>query len=150
MRPRSSRPFSNFADVIPFPRPSAGQPSGPPAATPPPRLLDRVRAILRARHYSRRTEESYVAWIRRYIHFHGRRHPADLGEPELTRFLSALATERQVSASTQNQALAALLFLYQTVLEARSPGWRESSTPNAPNVCRSSSRAARSLPSSRR
>jgi len=150
MRPRSSHPFSKAADVIPFLRPSAGQPSGPPAETPPPRLLDRVRAILRARHYSRRTEESYVAWIRRYIHFHGRRHPADLGEPELTRFLSALATERQVSASTQNQALAALLFLYQTVLEARSPGWRESSTPNAPNVCRSSSRAARSLPSSRR
>ena len=142
MRPRSSHPFSKAADVIPFLR--------PPAETPPPRLLDRVRAILRARHYSRRTEESYVAWIRRYIHFHGRRHPADLGEPELTRFLSALATERQVSASTQNQALAALLFLYQTVLEARSPGWRESSTPNDPNACRSSSRAARSPPSSRR
>src|SRR4029079_4834760 len=124
MRPRSSRPFSNFADVIPFPRPSAGQPSGPPAATPPPRLLDRVRAILRARHYSRRTEESYLGWIRRYIHFHGRRHPDELGEPEITRFLSALATERQVSASTQNQALAALLFLYQTVLE-REIAWLE-------------------------
>jgi len=87
-------------------------------------LLDRVRAILRARHYSRRTEESYLGWIRRYIHFHGRRHPGELGEPEITRFLSALATERQVSASTQNQALAALLFLYQTVLE-REIAWLE-------------------------
>ena len=86
--------------------------------------MDRVRGVLRARHYSRRTEESYVAWIRRFIHFHGRRHPADLGEPEITAFLSALATERQVSASTQNQALAALLFLYQTVLE-RDIAWLE-------------------------
>jgi integron integrase len=73
--------------------------------------------VLRARHYSPRTEESYVAWIRRFIHFHDRRHPDVLGEPEITAFLSALATERHVSASTQNQALAALLFLYQQVLE---------------------------------
>ena len=91
---------------------------------PPPRLLDRVRAVLRARHYSRRTEESYVGWIKRFILFHGRRHPADLGEPEITGFLSALATERHVSASTQNQALAALLFLYQRVLE-RQLDWLE-------------------------
>jgi integron integrase len=120
----SSRPFSTSANVVPFPRPSSGQPSGPRAEPAPPRLLDRVRAVLRARHYSRRTEESYVAWIRRYIHFHGRRHPGELGEPEITGFLSALATERQVSASTQNQALAALLFLYQTVLE-REIAWLE-------------------------
>jgi len=80
--------------------------------------------VLRARHYSRRTEESYVGWIRRFIHFHGRRHPADLGEPEITAFLNALATERQVSASTQNQALAALLFLYQSVL-GREIAWLE-------------------------
>jgi len=81
-----------------------------------------VRAVLRTRHYSLRTEESYVAWIRRYIIFHDRRHPAALGEPDITRFLSALATERHVSASTQNQALAALLFLYQAVLD-REIGW---------------------------
>jgi integron integrase len=95
-----------------------------PAIPPPPRLLDRVRAVLRSRHYSRRTEESYVAWIRRFIHFHGRQHPANLGEPEITGFLSALATDRHVSASTQNQALAALLFLYKQVLE-RQIDWLE-------------------------
>ncbi len=81
-----------------------------------------MRAVLRARHYSPRTEESYVAWIRRFVLFHGRRHPDDLGEPEITTFLSALATERHVSASTQNQALAALLFLYERVLN-REIAW---------------------------
>jgi integron integrase len=67
------------------------------------------------RHYSRRTEKAYVAWIRRFIVFHGKRHPREMGEPEVTRFLSFLA-ERQVSASTQNQALSAVLFLYDQVL----------------------------------
>jgi integron integrase len=124
VHPRSSRPHSTSSAVIPFPRPNAGQSSGTPAEAPPPRLLDRVRAVLRARHYSRRTEESYIAWIRRYIHFHGRRHPGELGEPEITGFLSALATEQKVSASTQNQALAALLFLYQNVLD-REIAWLE-------------------------
>jgi hypothetical protein len=70
----------------------------------PPRLLDRVRQALRARHYSRRTEESYVAWIRRYIVFHGKRHPIELGAPEVTRFLTWLAVDGRVAASTQNQA----------------------------------------------
>ncbi len=78
-----------------------------------PRLLDRVRGALRARHYSRRTEESYVAWIRRYIFFHDKRHPIELGAPEVTRFLTSLAVEGRVAASTQNQALSALLFLYR-------------------------------------
>ena len=80
-----------------------------------PRLLDRVRDALRARHYSRRTEDAYVAWIRRYIIFHGKRHPAEMGGAEVTRFLSSLAVEGQVAASTQNQALSALLFLYRDV-----------------------------------
>ncbi len=79
-------------------------------------LLQQVRQAIRTRHYSRRTEEVYVRWIRRYIRFHGLRHPADLGASDLTRFLSSLAVERHVSASTQNQALAALLFLYREVL----------------------------------
>jgi integrase len=83
---------------------------------PPPRLLDRVRAATRLRHLSRRTEKAYVHWIRRFVVFHGKRHPTEMGEPEVTRFLSALATEGHVSASTQNQALAALLFLYRVVL----------------------------------
>ena len=81
-----------------------------------PRLLDRVREALRARHYSRSTEKAYVAWIRRYIFFHGKRHPAEMGGPEINLFLTGLATRRKVSASTQNQALAALLFLYRNVL----------------------------------
>src|SRR6266550_6217268 len=88
-----------------------------PLPSPRPRLLDRVRAALRARHYSRRTEETYVAWIRRYIFFHDKRHPAELGAPEVTRFLTSLAVDGHVAASTQNQALSALLFLYGQVLE---------------------------------
>jgi integron integrase len=87
-----------------------------PAAVPPPRLLDRVREAIRARHYSRRTEKAYVGWIRRYILFHGKRHPAEMSAPELTRFLSSLAGDGHVAASTQNQALSALLFLYRDVL----------------------------------
>ena len=85
--------------------------------TPPPKLLDRVRQALRARHYSPRTERAYVAWIRRYIVFHGKRHPMEMGNQEVTAFLSALATRQKVSASTQNQAFSALLFLYREVLE---------------------------------
>src|SRR5262245_5947987 len=85
------------------------------------RLLDRVREALRARHYSRRTEEAYIAWIRRYIFFHGKRHPAEMGAPEITRFLSSLAVGDKVAASTQNQALGALLFLYRDVLELDLP-----------------------------
>jgi integron integrase len=81
-----------------------------------PRLLDRVREAIRLRHYSRRTERAYVAWIRRYILFHGKRHPADMGAEEVSSFLSSLAVESRVSASTQNQALGALLFLYGPVL----------------------------------
>lgn len=82
----------------------------------PPRLLDRVRSALRARHYSRRTEKAYVAWIIRFIVFHDKRHPKDMGEREVTHFLSSLATKDKLSASSQNQALAAILFLYGNVL----------------------------------
>ena len=89
-----------------------------------PRLLDRVREAIRLRHYSRRTEQAYVAWIRRFIVFHGRRHPRELGEREVTAFLSSLAV-RGVSASTQNQALSAVLFLYGAVLGQRLPWMNE-------------------------
>jgi integrase len=92
-----------------------------PSGAPKPRLLDRARTAIRARHYSRRTEKAYVAWIRRDIFFHDKRHPIEMGAPEVTRFLSALATEGQVAASTQNQALGALLFLYREVLEVDLP-----------------------------
>src|SRR6266480_680888 len=97
--------------------------AGPPAP-PEPRLLDRVRAALRARHGSRRTEEVYVAWIRRYVLFHGKRHPTAMGAPEVTRFYTSLAVEGHVAASTQNQALSALLFLYREVLGVGLP-WLE-------------------------
>ena len=73
-----------------------------PAATPKPRLLDRVREAIRARHCSRRTEKTCVAWIWRFIFFHGKRHPAEMGAPEITRFLTSLAVDRKVAASTQN------------------------------------------------
>ncbi|NWG20514.1 MAG: integron integrase [Chloroflexi bacterium] len=82
----------------------------------PPKLLDQVRAVLRARHYSRRTEETYVDWIRRFVHFHVLRHPRDLGRVEVEAFLTHLAVDLNVAASTQNQARAALLFLYREVL----------------------------------
>ena len=82
----------------------------------PGRLLDRVREALELRHYSARTVDAYVAWVRRFVLFQGRRHPATMGAPEVTVFLSHLASTARVSASTQNQALAALLFLYAKVL----------------------------------
>jgi integron integrase len=82
----------------------------------PPKLLDRVRQAIRLRHYSRRTEDAYVYWIRRYIVFHGKVHPASLGTADVVAFLSWLAEHGRVSASTQNQALSALLFLYRSVL----------------------------------
>jgi integron integrase len=86
-----------------------------------PRLLDQVRREIRLRHYSRRTEEAYVRWIRRYVLFHGKRHPAELGPREVSAFLTHLATEDNVAASTQNQALCALVFLYRHVLEQPFP-----------------------------
>ena len=88
---------------------------------PPPRLLDRLRAEIRTRHYSIRTESAYVDWARRFILFHGKRHPLEMGAAEVGAFLSALATQRKVAASTQNQAKSALLFLYGQVLKVELP-----------------------------
>ena len=81
------------------------------------RLLDRVREAVRARHYSIRTEEAYLRWIREYILFSDRRHPSELGAAAISAFVSHLAVKRNVAASTQNQALSALLFLYREVLD---------------------------------
>jgi integrase len=83
---------------------------------PPPRLLGQLRQAIRLRHYSLRTETAYVDWVRRYIHFHGLRHPTTLGAAEVTAFLSHLATDRSVAAATQAQARSAVLFLYRHVL----------------------------------
>jgi len=92
--------------------------ASPAAASPAsaPKLLPSVRRALRVRHYSRRTEEAYVGWIRRFVRFHGLRHPAELGEREIAEFLTHLATGARVAASTQTQALSALLFLYRDIL----------------------------------
>jgi Phage integrase, N-terminal SAM-like domain len=84
---------------------------------PPKKLLDQVRDAIRLKHYSYRTEETYIQWIRRYILFHDKRHPQEMGVPEIKSFLTHLAVEGNVTASTQNQALNAILFLYRHVLQ---------------------------------
>jgi integron integrase len=84
-----------------------------------PKLLDRVRWQLRAKHYSIRTEEAYIDWTRRFILFHRKRHPDEMGEEEISAFLTHLAVNKNVAASTQNQAFSALLFLYQQVLDRK-------------------------------
>src|SRR6516225_1592934 len=100
-----------------MPNPTLGQPNVPRA----PKLLDRVRETMRTSRYSQRTEAAYVDWIKRYIRFHGIRHPQEMGADEVKAFLSHLATQMNVAASTQNQAFSALLFLYQEVLKERLP-----------------------------
>lgn len=98
-----------------------------PVHTKPKRLLDQARDKLRTLHYSYRTEYAYVGWIKRFVLFHDKRHPREMGRPEVETFLTHLATRRGVSASTQNQALCALLFLYKHVL-GEELGWIEGMT----------------------
>jgi len=93
-------------------------PNDPPESSKP-KLFDRIRWHLRVKHYSLRTEELYLHWIRRFILFHQKRHPSEMGEEEIAAFLSHLAINRHVAASTQNQAFSALLFLYQQVLDRK-------------------------------
>jgi integron integrase len=96
---------------------SPAAPTAKPTSSPQkPKLLDQIRQVIRTRHYSYMTEKAYVGWIKRFIFFHNKRHPAEMGEAEIAQFLSALAQEKHVSASTQNQALNALLFLYHEAL----------------------------------
>lgn len=92
--------------------------AAPPTALKP-KLLDHVRQAIRTRHYSYMTEKAYVSWIKRFIFFHDRRHPAEMGEREIAKFLSSLATDSKVSALTQNQAFHSILFLYQEVLQRK-------------------------------
>lgn len=104
-------PYTSYPESTPvLPAVNEGE---PPAHKP--RLMTQVRRELKARHYSPRTEKSYVGWIKRFIHFYNLRHPAEMAEPEINTFLTHLAVEQKVSASTQNQALSALLFLYRYV-----------------------------------
>ena len=81
-----------------------------------PKLLDQVRDRIRTKHYSIRTEQTYIDWIKRFILFHDKRHPAKMGEKEITAFLTHLAVNRKVAASTQNQALSAIVFLYREII----------------------------------
>ena len=106
--------------------PPAPEPASPPLSSAirnphsaigtPPRLLDQLRGEIRLRHYSLRTEQTYVDWVRRFILFHGKRHPRQMGTSEIRAFLSELAVRGNIAASTQNQALNALVFLYRHVL----------------------------------
>ncbi|MGH7784523.1 MAG: integron integrase, partial [Candidatus Binatia bacterium] len=105
----SQRPQDSIAQVAAISFPAAQKP----------KLLDQVRQAIRTRHYSEKTEKAYVHWIKRFIFFHNKRHPAEMAELELGQFLSSLATDGHVSASTQNQAFNALLFLYHEVLNKK-------------------------------
>src|ERR1700757_4361595 len=89
-----------------------------------PKLLDQVRDVIRRKHFSIRTEQAYIDWIKRFILFHDKRHPREMAEGEVTEFLTHLARAGKVAASTQNQALSALLFLYKEVLK-QEIGWLE-------------------------
>lgn len=100
--------------------------------TPRPKLLSQVRAAMRARHYSLRTVQAYIAWIRRYIKYHCVRHPTELGEREVVAFLSHLANDRNVARSTQHQALSALLFLYRFVVGRPVDGVRRAVSSRVP------------------
>ena len=109
------------------------RPSGPlDQGKPEPRLLDQLRAAVRSRHYSIRTEDTYVQWARRFIVYHDKRHPREMGPVEVQAFLSHLAVDRTVAASTQNQAKSALLFLYRVVLGIELPWLDEIVTAKAP------------------
>ena len=128
MKQRKSRRVTGARPYARRQRACAHQPEGGAATAPPesdgthpahpPR---RVRERIRYRHYSYRTEQAYVEWVRRFVRFHGRRHPREMGAPEIEAFLTHLANERDVAASTHNQALSALLFLYGEVLGVDLP-----------------------------
>ncbi len=100
---------------------TTASPGAPGAEARPPKLLEQLRTHLRTRHYSIRTETAYIDWVRRFILYHNKRHPREMGADEVGAFLSHLAVDRQVSASTQNQAKAALLYLYKQVLGVDLP-----------------------------
>ena len=97
-----------------------------------PRLLDEVRRQIRYHHYSIRTEDAYVQWVRAFVRYHGLRHPAELGRADVEAFLTWLANDQRVSPSTHNQALSALLFLYQKVLHLSLPWLSDIGRPSRP------------------
>ena len=92
-------------------------------------LLDQVRHVIRKKHYSIRTEQAYLQWIKRFILFHNKRHPKDMGEKEISQYISYLVTDRQVASSTQNQSINAIVFLYKQVLKIVVQGPALDSSP---------------------
>jgi len=116
-------PEANFTPILS--NPVSRYPHFAPEAVQKPKLLDSLREALRSRHYSRRTEQTYCHWVKRFIYFHNVRHPMDMAEPEINAYLTYLAVKEKVSASTQNQALSALLFLYRHVLGRKVGDLRE-------------------------
>ena len=120
--PSTSNPPTGSADALsPTQAPRVKADANLVVPPPQPRLLDSLRHAIRRRHYSIRTEDAYVDWARRFILFHGKRHPRDLGPEDVTAFLTHLAVQRQVAPSTQNQAKSALLFMYREVLQLHLP-----------------------------
>lgn len=113
--------------IVPLFRQASALPAPPPPPPQAPKLLDQVRDKIRAKHYSLRTEQTYIHWIRRFILFHHKQHPKDMGAPEVEAFLTHLAVVGNVAASTQNQARSALLFLYKEVLDQSLP-WMDGIT----------------------
>jgi integrase len=107
--------------------------TGEDSVTEPPKLLDRVRHKIRLRHYSLRTEQAYLDWIRRFILFHGKRHPESLGAPDVEAFLTHLAVDRKVAAATQNLAKSSILFLYRDVLDRDLPWLQNVERARAPS-----------------
>jgi len=135
--PNKSRPPSRSAPVSaptdglpdePTDRPTDGPTDGPMPASRRSGVLTRLREVLRRKHYAAETEKSYVAWVRRFIRYHKRRHPRDMGAEEVTEFLEYLAVERNVSAKTQNLALSAIVFFYRNVLDQELEGVRQSAS----------------------
>jgi integron integrase len=124
MKPSDLTPVRRAESSLPAARERLAREPGTALSIKQPKFLEQIRLRLRTHHYSRRTEEAYVEWIRRFILFHDKRHPREMGEAEVARFLSSLATERHVSSSTQNQALSALLFLYGKVI-GKDLAWLE-------------------------
>src|SRR5262249_3615689 len=122
--PAYATPTPPVVELLPFPS-HRGSLGNMDTERQQPKLLDRVRMSLRSRHYSKRTEEAYLLWIRKFILFHTKRHPAPMGADEVNAFLSHLAVDDNVAAATQNQALAALLFLYRIVLDDPLPWLHE-------------------------
>jgi hypothetical protein len=120
-----------------------------PSSPRPPGLLQVVRERLRSLHYSLRTEQTYLHWIKRFVLFHGKRHPRTMGAPEVEAFLSHLAVDGKVAASTQNLALSSLLFLYKDVLDVELPWCRTSRARRSRAGCRRCSPVGRPKPCSR-